>query len=412
MSTYLLTAGVVPQKVEISLPLSKSISNRALLMNALSPCPADIEYAKCDDADSMLAALNSEDDYVNIGAAGTAMRFLTAYFATRQGYTVTLDGSERMRKRPISPLVNALRTLGADIEYAGEEGFPPLRITGKKLVGGNVEINAGISSQFISALMMIGPTMSRPLTIKLCGSQISRPYIEMTASLMRRFGIAVDVKEAEINIGCGEYSIHDFKIEPDWSAATYWYETVAMTGAEIRLNALEKQSLQGDSQTAKLFSRFGVETKFICDNEFSGATVSPVQRDERRAEIDLGSMPDTAQTFAVMLCLMGVPYTITGLSTLPNKETDRLSALRNELKKLGYIVTISGGDTLIWDGDTAEPTFEPIDTYKDHRMAMAFAPAVFKFKTLKINDIGVVSKSYPTFWDDLAKMGVTIKEVE
>ncbi|MGN1173042.1 MAG: 3-phosphoshikimate 1-carboxyvinyltransferase [Muribaculaceae bacterium] len=412
MSTYLLTAGTVPQKVEISLPLSKSISNRALLMNALSPCPADIEYAKCDDADSMLAALNSEDDYVNIGAAGTAMRFLTAYFATRQGHAVTLDGSERMRKRPISPLVNALRTLGAEIEYAGEEGFPPLRITGKKLVGGNVEINAGISSQFISALMMIGPTMSRPLTIKLFGKQISRPYIEMTASLMRRFGIAVEVKEAEINIGCGEYSIHDFKIEPDWSAATYWYETVAMTGAEIRLNALEKQSLQGDSQTAKLFSRFGIDTKFKCDNEYSGATVSPAQCDVNRAEIDLGSMPDTAQTFAVMLCLMGVPYTITGLSTLPNKETDRLAALRNELKKLGYIVTISGGDTLIWDGDTAEPTFEPIDTYKDHRMAMAFAPAVFKFKTLKINDIGVVSKSYPTFWDDLAKMGVTITEVE
>lgn len=409
MTVYKLTSGRKFNTPRITLPLSKSISNRLMLINALTEGAIESTYAECDDTNAMATALKSNSDNINIGAAGTAMRFLTAYFATREGRTVILDGSERMRQRPISPLVTALRTIGAEIEYTANEGFPPLKITGRKLRGGNVEIDASISSQFISALMMIAPAMQEPLKIRLSGELVSRPYVDMTAELMKKFGVNTTITDDSIYIPNAPYRRTEIIVEGDWSAASYWYEIVSLTGKYVEITNLSEDSIQGDSDINELFDIVGV----VSFNDGNGlfTIMKSAVNTCHSLEIDMDDMPDAAQTLAVTLCLNDVRFRMTGLGTLPRKETNRLAALQQELKKIGFVIEIENNDTIEWNGDTIEPTFEPIETYKDHRMAMAFAPAVLKFKELKMVDIDVVSKSYPTFWKDLEKIGIKAEKI-
>ena len=394
----------------IELPLSKSISNRALIINALTGIDTPMmQVAKCDDTDAMVSALTSNSAEINIGAAGTAMRFLTAYFAASPSRSVTLDGSERMRQRPISALVDTLRACGADIEYGLNQGFPPLHIKGKKLIGGEISLPASISSQYISALLMVAPTMERGITLTLEGDIISRPYIMMTLSMMKTWGIGYDFTDNVIKIPPQNYRPTVFEVEADWSAASYWYEIAALSSGNISLKGLNNPSLQGDSYIAQLFEQFGIITRFE-----DGITIlEPTPDSAPRLNIDLSDQPDIAQTVAVTACMLGIPFAITGLSTLKIKETDRLEALRTEMLKLGMELIIENNSKLSWDGNRMPITQMPeINTYKDHRMAMAFAPVALYIPGIIINDIDVVSKSYPEFWKHLQDAGFKFAEAQ
>lgn len=390
-------------EANVQLPLSKSISNRALIINALTKDALPLScVAKCDDTDVMVAALTGDNNMVNIGAAGTAMRFLTAYFALQEGREVVIDGSERMRHRPISALVDALRECGAEIEYAGESGFPPLRIAGRKLTGGKISLPASISSQYISALLMVAPLMENGLTLCLEGEIISRPYILMTLSMMRQWGVESDFCGNEIVIAPQQYQPVKFDVEADWSAASYWYEIAAISSGDITLHGLQQQSYQGDSHVADFFEQLGVLTTFTDE----GTSLEPSPELSPRLRLDLSDQPDLAQTIAVTGCMLGIPFHLTGLSTLRIKETDRLEALRIELGKLGCQLTIEKDSELIWNGQR-RPIYElpAIDTYDDHRMAMAFAPVSLFLPGIVINNIEVVSKSYPEYWKHLQDAG-------
>lgn len=396
-------------ETRVSLPLSKSISNRALIINALTDSALPLKkVAKCDDTDVMVVALSSDEACVNIGAAGTAMRFLTAYFSSRQGREIMIDGTERMRHRPIAVLVDALRACGATIEYVGEDGYPPLRISGKKLQGGKITLSASVSSQYISALLMVAPTMEQGLSLTLEGDIISRPYIMMTLSMMHQWGVKSEFIGNTIAIAPQKYIPVDFEVEADWSAASYWYEIAALSSGDVSLHGLSRQSVQGDSEVSKYFEKLGINTHFndgIVELEPS-PDLSP------RLNIDLSDQPDLAQTIVVTSCMLGIPFHITGLSTLKIKETDRLEALRTELLKLGVKLTIERESELIWDG-SRRPVYEfpVIDTYEDHRMAMAFAPVSLFVPGIVINNIEVVSKSYPDYWQHLQEAGFKFQEV-
>lgn len=396
----------------IKLPLSKSISNRALMINALSGNAGTIaEVAKCDDTDAMSRALDSDSDEINIGAAGTAMRFLTAFFAMQEGRTVTLDGSERMRQRPIGVLVNALRDCGADISYAREENYPPLRITGKKLTGGTITVDGSTSSQYISALLMAAPLMEKGLTINLTGDIVSRPYILMTLGLMEQWGVESEFAGNTITIAPQSYRATDFTVEADWSAASYWFETAAFSFGDIKLLGLESRSLQGDSRIMSLFNNFGIEAQW--DNE-SALELNASPDITPRLVADLTDCPDLAQTIIVTCCVLNLPFRVTGLSTLKIKETDRIAALCNELRKLSFIIGQPDDSTLEWEGARAPVNADvplAIDTYDDHRMAMAFAPVALFLPGIVIRDVEVVSKSYPEFWNDMRKTGFTLEEI-
>lgn len=401
--------------VTLSLPLSKSLSNRLLIINALAgqKTPASL-VANCDDTRAMIDALATTGDcQINVGAAGTAMRFLTAYFATRPYRTITLDGTERMRQRPIGKLVDALRLLGADIRYLGREGFPPLLIRGRQLEGGGVSLDAGISSQYTSALLMVGPCMKLGLELMLKGSIVSRPYIDMTLRMMEKRNAFITERETaqdvhEIRLAPRLYHLDNSgrPVEADWSAALYWYEVAALTGRTFILSGLSTESLQGDSRVRYIFSELGVETESLPDGVKvykNGST------DHSVLEVDLTECPDAAQTVAATCCGLGKRFIIKGLSTLPLKETDRLAAMQAELGKLGYCIEIVGNDTLKWSGERREPIAEPIiATYHDHRMAMSLAPLATAVGKLFIDDPMVVTKSYPEFWDDLAKAGFQV----
>ncbi|MDE6534756.1 MAG: 3-phosphoshikimate 1-carboxyvinyltransferase [Muribaculaceae bacterium] len=398
----------------VKLPLSKSESNRALIISALT-AGAELprQVADCDDTDVMLAALERTSGPVNIGAAGTAMRFLTAYYAVTPGAQVTLDGSERMRQRPIGQLVDALRSLGADIEYLGKEGFPPLEIKGRMLEGGEVEIPASVSSQFISALLMVGPTMTKGLTLRLTGRIISRPYIYMTLEMMEQAGAKVNFDEnaQTITVEPGKYTLPLPPVEADWSAASYWFEIAAISAEPVALEGLRMKSLQGDSAVKDLFKVTGLETSW--DGGLLNLQLTPDAG--ARLELDLTDTPDLTQTLAVTCCMLGLPFRFTGVESLKIKETDRLGALQMELSKLGFILDVEDPGIILWRGARYEPEgeeIEPIQTYDDHRMAMAFAPAAIFFPGLRINDCEVVSKSYPRFWNDLRAAGFTLEEVE
>lgn len=405
---------IAPRRIEgeIDLPASKSISNRVLLLNALCATPGRLSnLAQCDDTDAVLSALAQPDaSEVNIGAAGTAMRFLTAYFATREGREVVIDGTERMRQRPIGVLVDALRQLGADIEYVEAEGYPPLKITGKRLHGGALTVSGSVSSQYITAILLIAPVIGG-ITLTIEGEIMSRPYIDMTLALMARYGVKAEWRENVIHVPAGEYTALDFTVEADWSAASYWWAMQAIVPqSRISLKGLEPQSLQGDRRIAELMSQMGVTGNWcgryldLRSNGGVGCCCSTFA--------DLSGTPDIAQTLVVMLCLMGRPFRITGLRTLRIKETDRLEALRTELRKLGYVVKVEGDDAISWHFETTAAEASPhICTYHDHRMAMAFAPAAIRFPGLIIDDAQVVSKSYPLFWEHLRQAGFKIEEV-
>jgi 3-phosphoshikimate 1-carboxyvinyltransferase len=336
---------------------------------------------------------------------------MSAYLATREGEEHVITGTERMKHRPIAVLVDALRRLGADITYVGEEGFPPLRIKGRKLEGGLLEVPGNISSQYVSALLMIGPMLSNGLTLHLMGDIISRPYIDLTLWMMREFGAAADWSDYEtISVQPQPYKERAYYIESDWSAASYWYEMMALSKQkddEVRLEGLMDGSKQGDSTVRYIFSLLGVKSIFGTTEEGVPTTVT-LRHSGRcvpRLEYDFVNAPDLAQTFVVCCCMLGVPFHFRGLSTLKIKETDRIEALKKEMRKLGYVVHDVNDSELYWDGEKLNHGGDAIaiDTYEDHRMAMAFAPAAFRLDSLRINNPQVVSKSYPSFWEDLRK---------
>src|SRR5574344_267429 len=406
-------------RATIKLPSSKSISNRSLIIGALAKnfvLPENV--SDCDDTQVIINALTHMPDVIDIKAAGTAMRFLTAYLSITPG-THVITGTESLKHRPIGILVNALRFLGAEIEYMEEEGFPPLKITGAEHEGGNIELPEDISSQFISALLMIGPMLKNGLEIKLIGDIISRPYIDLTLWTMREFGADADWTDINtISVKPKPYIKRDYQIESDWSASSYWYEMMALNNddeAEINLPGLMDASKQGDSAARYIFSLLSVKSKFSTTDPAIPATVT-LQRKGRpipRLDYDFINQPDLAQTFVVCCALMNVPFRFTGLHTLKIKETDRMEALKTEMKKLGYIIRTENDSIMSWNGERCEPQQEiAIDTYEDHRMAMAFAPAAFKLPYILINNPQVVSKSYPHFWDDMRKAGFTITETK
>lgn len=410
---YIITA---PEHINatISLPTSKSISNRALIIHALSK--GDIlpqNLSVCDDTEVIVDAMQRNPYEINIKSAGTAMRFMTAYLAATPGEHV-LTGTDRMKQRPIGPLVNALRYLGADIEYMENEGFPPLRIKGRSLEGGFVEVAGNISSQYISALLMIGPTLKKGLTLHMTGGLISRPYIELTLWMMREFGADADWTDTDtIQVNAKPYESRQYVIESDWSAASYWYEMLALRKDDdslVQLNGLMDASKQGDSIVKYIFSLIGVKTKFATNAATQSTTVNIKCHRSMlpRLDYDFVNVPDLAQTAVVTCALRDIPFRFTGLSTLRIKETDRIEALKREMRKLGYVLNDENGDTLVWDGTRCAPTFEPINTYEDHRIAMAFAPAAIVFPRLRINNPQVVTKSYPQFWADLRAAGFDI----
>lgn len=404
-------------KACVDLPSSKSISNRALIIYALSGGKILPEHlSNCDDTEVIVNALWNMPETIDIKAAGTAMRFLTAYLAVTPG-SHTITGTERMKHRPIDILVNALRRLGADIEYVENTGFPPLRVTGREIEGGFLEIEGNVSSQFISALLMIAPKMKKGLTLKLNGEIISRPYVDLTLCTMRNFGAEAEWTDTDtIEVKPTPYTPTKYFIESDWSAASYWYEMIALskdTEAEIELNGLMDGSLQGDSVVKYLFNMLGIRTVFGSRRHGEPTTVTLKKNGMQSARLDYDfiNQPDLAQTFVVTCALMNVPFHFTGLASLHIKETDRIVALINEMRKLGYIISDGDGTELSWNGERCEPEKEPcINTYDDHRMAMAFAPAAMKLGSISINNPQVVSKSYPTFWDDIHNAGFSIEQ--
>ena len=407
-------------KQTVQLPASKSISNRALVIHALSGGDVLPEnLSDCDDTEVIISALKDNPYEIDIKAAGTAMRFMTAYLATRDGEEHVITGTERMKHRPIHILVDALRGLGADIEYVGKEGFPPLRIKGGKLDGGQLEVPGNVSSQFISALLLIGPCLSNGLTLRLTGDLISRPYIDLTLWMMREFGADADWSAYDtITVAGKPYSQRPYYIENDWSAASYWYEMMALSKQvddEIRLEGLMDGSKQGDSSVRYIFSLLGVKTTFGTKKEGVPTTVT-LRHSGRcvpRLEYDFVNAPDMAQTFVVCCLMLDVPFYFRGLSTLKIKETDRIEALKKEALKLGFVLHDKNDSELYWDGERCEPMEDAaIDTYEDHRMALAFAPAAFRLKQLRINNPQVVTKSYPSYWEDIKAAGFALVNSE
>lgn len=414
---YKITAPTV-LKHTAHLPASKSISNRALIIHALSGSTiVPDNLSDCDDTEVIVNALNDNPYEINIKAAGTAMRFMTALLAVREGEEHVLTGTERMRHRPIGTLVDALRSLGAEIDYVGEEGFPPLRIRGRALDGGLLDTAGNISSQYISALLMIGPMLGKGLTLHLTGDIISRPYIDLTLWTMREFGADADWSDYDtIRVEPKGYQGREYYIENDWSAASYWYEMLALSkdeDDEVVLTGLMDGSKQGDSQVRYLFSLLGVKTTFA-DTQSGVPTTITLKHSGRcvpRLEYDFVNCPDLAQTFVVCCALLGVKFHFRGLSTLKIKETDRIEALKKEMNKLGYVLRDLNNSELIWDGERCNAHIEEgIDTYEDHRMALAFAPAALRVENLRINHPEVVSKSYPQYWEDLSQCGFHIEK--
>ena len=406
-TNYTISFSPSADAVDVDLPASKSISNRALTIAAMADGCSIGNIADCDDTNAMRRALQTQSAQanVNIGAAGTAMRFLTAYFASQPWRSVLLDGTPRMRKRPIGELVEALRLCGAEIDYYASEGYPPLWIEGRHLkADAPLRMRGNVSSQYVSAMMMVAPMMKGGLTIEIEGGLTSRPYVEMTAALMRHFGAEVTVGESTIVIEGKPYSPSSLTVESDWSAASYWYEIKALCpDLDIRLNGLQSDSLQGDSRVAEYFKLFGVTTEYTNNGVALG--FCDADRDAT-LNIDLSSQPDIAQTIVVTACLTGRPFRIGGLHTLRIKETDRLEALRAQLAQLGFNIEIADDSILSWNGAAGEAAAHPrILTYDDHRMAMAFAPAAIRFPSLTVLDARVVSKSYPDYWRHLALAG-------
>jgi 3-phosphoshikimate 1-carboxyvinyltransferase len=389
---------------EVNISGSKSESNRLLILRSLFPGINLKNLSNSDDTRYLQKALNSDEAVnsqqavVDISHAGTAMRFLTAYFSSREGREVVLTGSERMQNRPIGILVDALRALGADIQYEKKEGYPPLRIKGRKLLEKEVSIQGNVSSQYISALLLTAPSLENGLRLNLKGEVTSVPYINMTLALLEDLGISCGWEDKTIFVDPkDEIEPITLTVESDWSSASYFYSLVALgEDGEVSLSAYKRASLQGDSSLVEIYNHFGVETTF----EHDRIRLKKVSRHEESVQLDLSDSPDLAQTIAVTCFGLGMACDLTGLHTLKIKETDRLVALEKELGKLGADISVTDKslDLKASEGNHINADVS-IDTYDDHRMAMAFAPLAIKVP-IRINDAEVVTKSFTDFWDD------------
>lgn len=378
---------------------SKSETNRLLLLQALFPQLEIVNASNSDDSQVMIAALEKGEGTIDIHHAGTAMRFLTAFFATQEGKEVVLTGSSRMKERPIHILVQALQSLGAEITYLEKEGFPPLKVVGKELIRNEVSIPAEVSSQYISALMLVAPSLPNGLIIHLIGKLTSVPYIKMTLKLLEEIGVTAFFENATIVIHPLQLTVKKtMVVESDWSSASYWYSFIALSevGTNIHLQSYKQHSLQGDSVLSEIYAFFGVETTFL-ENEIRLQKKYAPQ--ESHFSCDLRNTPDIAQTIAITCFGLGLSCDLTGLHTLKIKETDRLQALKTELTKLGGVVKVTAESFHLNRCKEIRSNIA-IDTYDDHRMAMAFAPLCLK-SNITINNSEVVSKSYPDFWSDV-----------
>jgi 3-phosphoshikimate 1-carboxyvinyltransferase len=360
----------------------------------------------------MNQVLESNTNHFNIGHAGTAMRFLTAYLSKIVGEW-HITGSERMQQRPIAILVDALRKMGAQIEYTGVEGYPPLKITGTALKGGVIELDGSVSSQYISALLMIGPTVQGGLTLRLMNRITSRSYIDMTLQLMRKFGIKSTWNSNEIRIEQQNYKPISYMVEADWSGASYWYAMAALSGhCDLSLKGLLLNSMQGDAVQANWFEQyFGIRSRQEGDS-VRLTKKKPILL--KKLALNFIENPDIAQTFVVLAIGKKMPFHFTGLKTLKIKETDRIEALKTECAKLGAILTEPAEGELAWDGSTVESTVQQdpvIATYDDHRMAMSFAPVALFNGSIRIQDAMVVTKSYPSFYEDLKSVGFSVETI-
>ena len=393
---------VKPSKIQIT--GSKSESNRLLLLQALYKGIRLKNLSNSDDSVLMQKALASEEDLIDIHHAGTAMRFLTAYFATQNGRNVELTGSKRMKERPIGILVEALKQLGADISYKENEGFPPLSIKGKTLTKFKVNLKANVSSQYISALLLIAPKLENGLELTLEGEITSVPYIKMTLSLLNEIGVETSFVENVITVkalNLKTEAANEITVESDWSSASYYFSCVALSdiGSQIEINSYKNKSLQGDSVLVELYKSFGVSAQFSTHT----LLLKKINQPKEDINFNLKNTPDIAQTIAVTAFGMGLKCDLYGLHTLKIKETDRLVALKTELEKLGAEIKITN-DSLHLSASHQITSAITIETYNDHRMAMAFAPLALR-TTFTVNDAEVVSKSYPTFWNDLENIG-------
>jgi 3-phosphoshikimate 1-carboxyvinyltransferase len=394
---------------KINLPGSKSISNRILIIKALSGLDFSIQnLSDSDDTSHLKDALENYSNHstINVGHAGTDMRFLTAFFALKNG-DYELTGSERLQQRPIKDLVDVLKKLGANITYKNNEGFPPLQIKGKQLQGGEVEISGKVSSQFITALLLVAPYFTDGLVLTIKDELVSRPYIDMTISLMEEFGASVVWSKNKIIVTPIPYTYNnkEFLVESDWSAASYYYSFVALSevGIQLTIKNLFRKSLQADSVCENIYKIFGVETAFK-NNEIIISKNSKVNKS--LLELNFIQCPDITQTLVCTCIGLNVPFNFTGLQTLKVKETNRIVALQNELKKFGYVIETTDS-SIQWTPTKLEPSDNlSIATYNDHRMAMSFAPLCLLYDTITIENAEVVSKSYPLFWEHLKSIGI------
>ncbi|MDG2151617.1 MAG: 3-phosphoshikimate 1-carboxyvinyltransferase [Polaribacter sp.] len=395
------------QKITIS--GSKSESNRLLILQNLFPEITIENLSDSDDSVHMQHALSSNKEIVDIGHAGTAMRFLTSYFASKEHREVVLTGSERMQNRPIEILVNALKDLGATISYEAKEGYPPIRIKGTKITHKKVLINGNVSSQYISSLLLVASKLENGLEIELIGKITSVPYINMTLSLLNQLGIETNFEENIIKVTPAKsIQKQTIVVESDWSSASYFYSIVALSdiGSEITLSAYKKESLQGDSCLVEIYQHFGVETFFTAHS----IVLRKVKKsNEKTLEIDLKNAPDIAQTIAVTCFAEKIACDLTGLHTLKIKETDRLEALKEELTNLGAAISVTEKSLHLERSSEINPNVS-IKTYNDHRMAMAFAPLALKVPIVILN-AEVVTKSYQKFWDDMQQIGFKIENL-
>ncbi|MBT8286461.1 MAG: 3-phosphoshikimate 1-carboxyvinyltransferase [Bacteroidia bacterium] len=396
---------------QINITGSKSESNRLLILQALLHGIELENISNADDVQLMMKALASDSKEVDIHHAGTAMRFLSSYFASSPGRNVILTGSTRMKQRPIGILVDALRSMGAEIEYVENEGFPPLKINGKQLKSNHVKLKAGISSQYITSLMLIGSRIPGGLKIELEGDLTSVPYIMMTEKLLNQVGATCSFQNKTIKVA--EYSKNTEKklitVESDWSSASYYYSLVALSavGTSVSISSYKEDSLQGDSALKELYPEFGVSSEFIGNKLILKKNYNP---EIKSLHFDLINTPDIAQTIAVTCLGLGLDCHLTGLHTLKIKETDRLMALKTEIEKFGGKVIITD-ESLTLESPGKLKSDCTVNTYNDHRMAMAFAPLAL-VTDLLIADADVVSKSYPDFWKDWSALGIEISDFQ
>ncbi|MFD1165712.1 3-phosphoshikimate 1-carboxyvinyltransferase [Sphingobacterium daejeonense] len=401
-------------KGTVQLTGSKSESNRALIIQALSKGTVKVEnLSEAADTVTLKAALEKAQDTstdlktIDIGPAGTAMRFLTSYLNLIKGNFV-LTGTERMQQRPIGILVDALKDLGADIHYENKSGYPPIKIEGGMIQGKDkISIQGNISSQYISSLLLIASSLKKGLTLDIQGELTSRPYVTMTLEMLKECGIAYDFKQNSIHIAKQTFQESVIYVEPDWSAASYWYSIVALSkNGHIVLPGLKQHSLQGDMEIVEIMTHFGVESSFESD----GLHLKKVALNSDKTLFDFKECPDLAQTVVVVASALKKDVSFTGLETLKIKETDRILALQTEIAKFGAELIADGETYHLKTENVSDPRNLTISTYEDHRMAMAFAPLALVFQQVIIEEPEVVEKSYPMFWDHLQQQGFSISE--